>query len=275
MKGLLTTAAALALLTTAANADALQVQANDGFMNVRSGPGVNYSLLGTVPNGTRYEWPGRPTCVRRQDGIAGAPWCKVNYNGQGGWISMAGLMPTTTTSPTYNEVQSGAWTAYKGLSNTGTPTCGIRASGHGMDIHLKYQPDADGDIAVQMFKNTWSFASDIEVPLSVGFDKNVMLTATAHTKSGDSAGSFVEFGISGDRVADFLHEFGEADRMWIRFETGNEEPWEANMAGSRNAAAMFAGCIASLPKATVPFGPQATVPFGDQKATAKKDNGSI
>src|SRR5262249_31009016 len=92
---------------TAAHAESLKVHANDGQMNVRTGPGTNYALIGVIPNGTVISWPdGRPVCVPRQDGIAGAEWCKVNmfsgalvrtdspYN-QVGWVSRAGLLPVT------------------------------------------------------------------------------------------------------------------------------------------------------------------------------------
>jgi uncharacterized protein YraI len=103
-KVLMTTVAAASLLCGGASAETLVVQANDGYMNIRTGPGTNYSLVGTVPNGKRISWSGPATCVRRQDGIAGADWCKVNvYNGQlapvgsyynqTGWVSRAGLMP--------------------------------------------------------------------------------------------------------------------------------------------------------------------------------------
>jgi hypothetical protein len=99
MRKLATIVAAVAALTSSAHAAKLQVQANDGYMNIRSGPGVNYSLIGSVPNGTVYTWPGEPTCTARHDGIRGADWCKVNINGGSGWVSRAGLMPIYEQPP--------------------------------------------------------------------------------------------------------------------------------------------------------------------------------
>jgi hypothetical protein len=73
-------------------------------MNIRTGPGTAWPIIGTIPNGQTINWPGPATCVPRQDGIRGPDWCKVNtyngqlnanghaYNGQG-WVSKAGLVP--------------------------------------------------------------------------------------------------------------------------------------------------------------------------------------
>jgi hypothetical protein len=66
-----------------------------GHLNLRSGPGTNFALLGSIPAGTVFTWPGKALCVPRQDGIRGADWCKVNYNGTSGWASRVGLMPLT------------------------------------------------------------------------------------------------------------------------------------------------------------------------------------
>jgi predicted aspartyl protease len=99
MRKLATIAAAVLSLTGGAEAAKLQVQANDGYMNIRSGPGTNFALIGSVPNGTVYNWPGEPNCVARQDGIRGADWCKVNHNGTAGWVSRSGLMPVYDGEP--------------------------------------------------------------------------------------------------------------------------------------------------------------------------------
>jgi uncharacterized protein YraI len=112
MKKLLLASTGIIALLGSAQAETLVVQANDGYMNIRSGPGTNYSLVGTVPNGKRISWSGPATCVRRQDGIVGADWCKVNvYNGQlapvgsyynqMGWVSRAGLMPVYEEEPAH------------------------------------------------------------------------------------------------------------------------------------------------------------------------------
>lgn len=84
--------AALALLTTTAYATVYTVPSDvsAGHMNIRSGPGTNHSLLAAIPAGATVN-AGR--CVPRDDGIRGADWCIVTYNGVTGWVSTAGLMP--------------------------------------------------------------------------------------------------------------------------------------------------------------------------------------
>ena len=63
------------------------------MLNIRTGPGANYALVGAATAGTQFNWNGKATCMARQDGIRGADWCRVNYNGVVGWVSRAGLMP--------------------------------------------------------------------------------------------------------------------------------------------------------------------------------------
>lgn len=195
------------------------------------------------------------------------------------------LLMTTSANAAMKEIRSGSWTAYGGLSNSGTPTCGMTVTGGGRDFHIKYQPVGEGNaIFFQMFKRTWRFGAGNEVPLVLGFDKNEMLKATATTFNVKDAGSSVEFFIRDKLIGDFLQEFGEADKMWIRFDAGNEEPWIADMVGSRNAMQMFKGCVSKMEKPTQPFGtaPQASQsptqpvkPTSPVKPAAKKDDGSV
>lgn len=49
----------------------------------------------------------RASCVRRDDGIAGADWCLVTWNGLTGWVSQVGLMPVTP-QPTQPVARSAA-----------------------------------------------------------------------------------------------------------------------------------------------------------------------
>jgi hypothetical protein len=63
-----------------------------GHMNVRTGPGTNHGLIGAIPAGATVS---ASRCVPRDDGIPGAYWCLVNWNGIRGWVSQAGLMPVS------------------------------------------------------------------------------------------------------------------------------------------------------------------------------------
>jgi SH3 domain-containing protein len=93
MKRSLFAAAAVLLMSTAAHADMLFTippHVSNGVMNMRSGPGVNHGLLGAIPAGETVR---ASHCAPRDDGVRGANWCLVNWNGMRGWVSQAGLLP--------------------------------------------------------------------------------------------------------------------------------------------------------------------------------------
>jgi len=98
MKKLLMTTAAV-FLCTAAYADMLftvPLGVSEGHMNVRTGPGANHGLIGAIPGGQTVS---ASHCVPRDDGIRGAEWCFVTWNGLRGWVSQAGLMPVVQAAP--------------------------------------------------------------------------------------------------------------------------------------------------------------------------------
>jgi hypothetical protein len=64
-----------------------------GKLNMRNGPGVNYALVGAVPAGSVLRGKAPIECRPRQDGIRGADWCHIAWNGVDGWVSRAGMMP--------------------------------------------------------------------------------------------------------------------------------------------------------------------------------------
>jgi hypothetical protein len=64
-----------------------------GHLNMRNGPGVNYALVGAVPAGSILRGKAPIQCRPREDGIRGADWCHVAWNGVDGWVSRAGMMP--------------------------------------------------------------------------------------------------------------------------------------------------------------------------------------
>ena len=98
MKRLWMTTAAV-LLCTAAHADMLftiPLNVSEGHMNVRTGPGVNHGLIGAIPGGQTVS---ASRCIPRDDGVRGADWCLVTWNGLRGWVSQAGLMPVVQAPP--------------------------------------------------------------------------------------------------------------------------------------------------------------------------------
>jgi hypothetical protein len=97
--GVLAFAMLLLVYTTASRAMQFTVPSDvsAGHMNVRTGPGTNHSLIGSIPAGATVT---TERCVQRDDGIRGADWCFVNYGGLRGWVSQAGLMPVYRPEPT-------------------------------------------------------------------------------------------------------------------------------------------------------------------------------
>ncbi|MBU1878799.1 MAG: SH3 domain-containing protein, partial [Chloroflexi bacterium] len=78
------------------------VSSPDGQLNIRSGPGSQYSILRSVPNGTRLRVVQGPTWVE------GAPWYLVTDEGQtftgwcnGRYLVLAPVTPTSTVEPTF------------------------------------------------------------------------------------------------------------------------------------------------------------------------------
>jgi uncharacterized protein YraI len=64
-----------------------------GRVNIRNGPGVNYARVGAIPAGAILRGKPPLQCRPREDGIRGADWCHINWNGIVGWVSRAGMLP--------------------------------------------------------------------------------------------------------------------------------------------------------------------------------------
>ncbi len=78
---------------------------NNPTVNVRSGPGTNYSAIGQARNGERYDITGKN---------AAGNWYQINFNGQSGWVTsqyvivegdpvsvqVAGNIPAAPVQPT-------------------------------------------------------------------------------------------------------------------------------------------------------------------------------
>jgi hypothetical protein len=182
----------------------------------------------------------------------------------------ATAMPAHAYDPNYREFRYGKWVAFKTKGQVdGRPVCGIYTNwiDNQQQLMIKYF-NGDTQLNIQIFKTTWRFPKNgTEVPMTIGFDKNPMVQGVGSgSYSEPSHHPMVQFVITdAEQVTGFLHEFGEANQMWVRFEQGNEQQWVADMTGSREAARSFSGCVASLPKVTQPYGPpQASQPYSTQ-----------
>jgi SH3-like domain-containing protein len=103
------TMAAILIASPAIAADIVyRVSPND--LNIRNGLGVNHQVVGRMPAGTLVT---TSNCVPRDDGISGAPWCEVTWQGIRGWAATSGLLPinaaTTPTTTTHVSTALDLW----------------------------------------------------------------------------------------------------------------------------------------------------------------------
>ncbi len=67
------------------------IKANDGFVNLRQGPGTNYPIVTSIPNGTEISiLECRASQMPNQ-----LPFCKAKWQQVSGWLSSCCIVPTT------------------------------------------------------------------------------------------------------------------------------------------------------------------------------------
>ena len=84
---------ALILMAVALSGTPAQPQTectNGGVLRIRSGPGVDHPIVGTIPIGSVGSVR-VGQCAMADDGVSRHRWCRVNYQGVGGWVSACGL----------------------------------------------------------------------------------------------------------------------------------------------------------------------------------------
>lgn len=163
--------------------------------------------------------------------------------------------------------RNGNWSNYAGTSNDGNQfLCGMADSSN--TTHIKYSPQT-GNVWLMLAKSTWRIPDGTQVPIEIGFDRagwSIPTTAygTTQTLPGGYSLSTVTIHIKADSVKDFLDNFKDANKMWLRF-GGNEAPWIVDMTGSRETAETFIKCAASVTKPTQPYSSQpSTQPYSTQ-----------
>ena len=202
--------------TTAATADTLYTIPSDvsaGHMNVRTGPGTNYALLGAIPAGKTVS---ASRCVPRQDGIRGADWCLVTWNGPTGWVSKAGLMPVAaaparpvTTSPVSD--YSGWTTDYYPKSQMCVMAFGKFGSDVVSSTMFKWSPDIG--LFMHIGKSSWSIEAGSSVPLSVVFDTGVR-NGSGYVLDEQKNGSLIQIDIKEDQDG-FMEDVANAKKLTI------------------------------------------------------------
>ena len=124
---------------------------------------------------------------------------------------------------------------------------------------------------MQVFKDTWRIPEGKEVAIDLGFDRTGFGSITkaygGMLKWPGGQMGMVSFKIVDEAtLAGFIDAFREADKMWLTFPNGSEQPWVADMEGSRDVANAFLRCIKNTPLPSQPYGNppvSGTQPFND------------
>ena len=92
--------------------DGAYVKATGGKSNLRSGPGLDYTDIGTIQKGETAAYLGEQSTDER-----GVVWYKVRYNGKTGWVSSRYTTLTNDGGTSTKETSSGYVKATGGKSN--------------------------------------------------------------------------------------------------------------------------------------------------------------
>ncbi len=77
----------------------VSVTVSEGILNMRNGPGQGHALVTSIPAGSGgVRQVG--SCVSPDDGKSRNEWCKVEWNGNQGWVSKGGLTAAESERPT-------------------------------------------------------------------------------------------------------------------------------------------------------------------------------
>jgi len=200
-------------------------------------------------------------------------------------IAAALLAATATITCAEDLKVSGNWRAYRTVIPSGQPVCGMSSDINGGSFQLKYYY-GNKALTGQVIKYTWKFPPEgtapIEIPLTVGVDRNPILsgnaigyTQTVKWKDGKNyLMPTLEFYVTPEKTSldDFLNDLSLANKFWLRFDEGNEKPWVLDMTGSAAVAMVFRACAGELIRISKAGDPPATQPYGQSKPTQPYGN---
>jgi hypothetical protein len=285
----LTVAFTLATIASA-NADTTcAVNSPDGELNVReltqNGPG---KVTDKLKNGYTVT-------IRDFYLLKGQSWARV-VDGKTktkvvGWVFKDYLNCNTQTTAKPNTTlvtikKSGVWTTYSDVTKNGETVIGMYTTGPKSAFYVKYFV-GENRLYVQMFKDDWKFPQKgVDVPFQITFDNSEPYSANGRARmdSGKAGQLFalVEASIDDPTLAgNFMGDLMKADKMTVTFKQGDEQPWIADMTGSRETGTAFTDAIKALcnavnncGKPTQPYDATAK-PTQPYDATAKKNEKDI
>jgi hypothetical protein len=136
--------------------------------------------------------------------------------------------------------QAGAWRAVGGVADDGKAMCGVDVRGADRMFMVKWFV-GDDHLVVHLYKRGWVIPPGARPEVSIQFDGQTPWIATA---TGTSHLDVLELTVhGGDTMYRFVAELRFANRMVVRFPTGNEGNWEGVMTGSNAAILAMIGCI--------------------------------
>jgi len=115
------------------------------LVNVRSGPGTEYTILGKARANDAFDVTGR---------LADGSWLRINFNGQEGWVLASLLNPTgdLTTAP---EAVAGSTAILRSAANSTSTTSTSSSTEPGAvvgtttgSVNLRSVPNTKGDVLV-------------------------------------------------------------------------------------------------------------------------------
>ena len=75
--------------TSASYTRSIKSDVSGGYLNMRTGPGTNYSVITTIPAGSTGVSLGE--CRDPEDGKSKLQFCRAGWNGYNGWVSISGI----------------------------------------------------------------------------------------------------------------------------------------------------------------------------------------
>ena len=151
------------------------------------------------------------------------------------------LVATPAIADTRTLATAGAWKAFGGTSNDGTPVCGVSASGKGLFFSLKIFK-GDDEMTAQLGSSEWKIKDGGKQKLTMRFDNEKPWNATAtgfHFKDGDAG---LEFSVPLKNLELFITEFARSQKLRINFDGSNVDSWSADLTGTAAITSAFAAC---------------------------------
>ncbi len=139
----------------------------------------------------------------------------------------------------------GAWEAFGGLTNDGTPVCGVSAEGGGRWFGLKYFK-GDDSLTIQLSKDSWKVKNGTKITVTMQIDDEDPWRASAtafHMNDGDAA---LQFSIGSGQLAQWMQEFRGGNTLFIRFPNDNVEDWRADLTGSDAIGDAMTRCLRAM-----------------------------